>query len=72
MGKKSTPSRPAVIVQEGRFVTVTTKAGDVFVIARLETRYRDEDVPAIANFIREVVELGGVADLIGITAREPA
>ncbi|ONH82737.1 hypothetical protein APZ41_013030 [Roseomonas mucosa] len=72
MGKKSTPSCAAVTVQQGTFAMVTTREGDSFIIARLETRHRDESVPAISRFIGEVLALGGVAELIGITAKEPA
>ena len=62
-------SRPPVIVQQGSFAMVTTEAGDSFIVARLETQHRDESVPAISRFIREVIELGGIGELVGITSK---
>lgn len=65
-------ARPAVTVQEGTFAMITTKGGDSFIIARLETRHRDGDVPAVSRFVEEVLTLGGIADLIALTAKAPA
>lgn len=73
MSKTTRPRHAASVrVRQGSFVQVTTQAGDSFLICRMETSHRDGDIPAVTRFVEEVLTLGGVADLIGLTAKEPA